>query len=433
MRKTLLFALLFLTSVVFYGQDKGYLELAGRCIKDGVVLKGASVTVYKSGVKVTDLTTTKNGKFQFFLPYGAEYKVVFTYPGCADMFMLVSTMSYPDNPDAEPIFDIDVTFFDFGKPTINYPNFKNPFTKVAFDGKRKYKDDEAYTDDFIKKLYIDIEAIKKREEQLALEQQHKKELEAKMKFEAEEKQRQEQMLAEAAKKSAEEAARLKKQFDEEAERQKKKLSESKKNEEETSETMVSKEVSLTLDKEKRNQKEKQNKAIRAVYESDLLKIVATNERTTKVAEFAKKKNDATRNEVIETLKREAETKAQSEQILFDSKTRAKLALFNSGIKNLEMVSLIKQTAFNDMEKHYRSVKKFPEAKDYKAPGLAAVTTDVEQGTFKTVYTINLSLGTVKAIYRKEKFPWGVTYYYKNDKSITEQQFIEEISPYNIAL
>ncbi|MGZ3902232.1 MAG: hypothetical protein ACXVC6_00960 [Bacteroidia bacterium] len=419
-------------SSVFYAQDKGYLELAGRCVKDGVVLKGATVTVYKSGVKVTDLTTPKNGKFQFFLPYGAEYKVVFTSPGCADMFMTVSTVSYPDNPDAEPIFDIDVTFFEFGKPTINYPNFKNPFTKVAFDGKRKFKDDEAYTDDFIKKLYIDIEAIKKREEQLALEQQHKKELEAKMKLEAEEKQRQEQMLAEAAKKSAEEAARLKKQFDDEAERQKK-LSESKKNEEETSESMVSKEVSLTLDKEKRNQKEKQNKAIRAVYESDLLKIVATNERTTKVAEFAKKKNDATRNEVIETLKREAETKAQSEQLIFDSKTRAKLALFNRGIKNLEMVSLIKQTAFNDMEKHYRSIKKFPDAKDYKAPGLAAVTTDIEQGTFKTVYTIRLSQGTLKINYRKETYPWGVTYYYKNEKSITEQQYLKEILPYNIAL
>ncbi|MGZ3865868.1 MAG: hypothetical protein ACXVNR_05360 [Bacteroidia bacterium] len=432
MRKTRLFTLFFLISSVFYAQDKGYLELAGRCVKDGVVLKGATVTVYKSGVKVTDLTTPKNGKFQFFLPYGAEYKVVFTSPGCADMFMTVSTVSYPDNPDAEPIFDIDVTFFEFGKPTINYPNFKNPFTKVAFDGKRKFKDDEAYTDDFIKKLYIDIEAIKKREEQLALEQQHKKELEAKMKLEAEEKQRQEQMLAEAAKKSAEEAARLKKQFDDEAERQKK-LSESKKNEEETSESMVSKEVSLTLDKEKRNQKEKQNKAIRAVYESDLLKIVATNERTTKVAEFAKKKNDATRNEVIETLKREAETKAQSEQLIFDSKTRAKLALFNRGIKNLEMVSLIKQTAFNDMEKHYRSIKKFPDAKDYKAPGLAAVTTDIEQGTFKTVYTIRLSQGTLKINYRKETYPWGVTYYYKNEKSITEQQYLKEILPYNIAL
>ncbi|MGZ3862444.1 MAG: hypothetical protein ACXVPN_02990 [Bacteroidia bacterium] len=433
MRKTLLFALFFLVSAAFYAQDKGYLELAGRCVKDGVVLKGATVTVYRSGVKVTDLTTPKNGKFQFFLPYGAEYKVVFTSPGCADMFMLINTTSYPDNPDAEPIFDIDVTFFEFGKPTINYANFKNPFQKVAFDGKRKYKEDEAYTDDFIKKLYIDVEAIKKREEQLALEQQHKKELEAKMKSEAEEKQRQEQMLAEAAKKSAEEAERLKKQF-EEAERQKK-LSEAKNTpgEEESSESMVSKEVSLTLDKEKRNQKEKQNKAIRAVYESDLLKIVATNERTTKVAEFAKKKNDATRNEVIETLKREAETKAQSEQVMFDSKTRSKLALFNSGIKNLEMVSLIKQTAFNDMEKHYHSVKKFPDAKNYKAPGLAAITTDVEQGTFKTVYTIHLSRGTVKANYRKEKFPWGVTYYYKNDKAITEQQYIEEISPYNIAL
>lgn len=434
MRKNLLLILFFLLSYAFYAQDRGYLEFAGRCVKDDLPLKGANVSIYKGSTKVTELTTPKNGKFQFFLDFkGVDYRVVFTYPGCPDMYLMIYSSKCPEDKEIFPIYDIDVNFFDYGKPTINYASFKNPFTKILFDGKKSFRDDEEYAADFLKTLMIDVEEIKKREEQIALE--HKKELEAKMKLEAEEKMRQQQ-LAEAEKKSQEEADRLKKQY-EEAERLKK-LNEAKNNatakkEEPSNESMITKEVELTLDKEKRNQKEKQNKAIRATYENDLLKIVATNERTTKVAEFAKKKNDATRNEVIETLKKEAETKAMSEQVMFDSKVRSKQVLFNSQVRNQQMVSLIKQTAYSDMINQYKSVKKFSEAKNYKPPGLVGITTDIEHGNFKTVYTIHVSSAGQKTDYRKETFSWGLTYYYKNDKTITEQQYIQEISPYNIAL
>ncbi len=435
MKKILFSLVIFVLSFSFYGQENGYLEFAGRCVKDNQPLKGAVISIYKGSTKVSDLTTPKNGKFQFFLPFGVDYRINFTYPGCPDMHLMIYSSKCDEKKEIFPIYDIDVNYFDFGKPTINYANFKNPFTKIVYDGKKSFRDDEAYAADFLQSLYVDPEEIKKRDEQLALEK-HKKELEIKMKLELEEKQRQQEQLAEAQKKSQEEADRLKKQF-EEAERIKK-LNEEKNNvavkkEEDTKESMVSKEVELTLDKEKRNQKEKQNKAIRATYESDLLKIVAINERTTKVAEFAKKKNDATRNEVIETLKKEAETKATSEQVMFDSKVRNKQVLFNSRIRNQEMVSLIKQTAYNDMANQYKSVKKFPEVKNYKPPGLIAVTTDVEQTNFKIIYSIHLSAGNLKTNYRKEKFSWGVTYYYKNEKAISEEQYIQEISPYNIAL
>jgi hypothetical protein len=423
MRKNLLLFLLIFLSFDFFSQDKGYLEFAGRCIKDNLPLKGATINVYKGSTKVTDLVSPKNGKFQFFLPYGTDYKVTFSNPGCPDMFLMIYTSKFPSDPDLEPIYDIDVNFFEYGKPTINYANFKNPFTKILFDGKKKYMDDEAYATEFLQNLYIDVDAIKRQEEQIALEK-HKKELEAKMKLDAEEKLRQ-QELAEMERKSQEEADRLKKQND-----AKKTNNNSEGNEDGS---IVSKEVELTIDKEKRNLKEKQNKAIRANYESDLLKIVATNERTTKVAEYVKKKNDATRNEVIETLKKEAETKAKSEQVVFDSKTRNKQVIFNRQVRNQEMVTLIKQSAFNDMRNHYKSVKKFPEVKHYKAPGLIGIITDVEQSNFKTVYNIHLSSGDQKTNYRKEKYSWGLIYYYKNEKSISEEQYMKEISPYNIAL
>lgn len=437
MKKGLLFFLSCFISLALHAQDPGYLEFAGRCVKDNVPLKGANISIYKGSTKVTELSTPKNGKFQFFLDFkGVDYKVVFTYPGCPDMYLMIYSSKCPEGKEIYPIYDIDVNFFDFGKPTIKYANFKDPFTKIVFDGKKSFRDDEQYAADFLQNLFIDVEEIKKRDAQLALEQKQKEELEAKMKLEAEEKERQQKLLAEAEKRSAEEADKLRKQI-EEAERLKKlnadKNNLTQKKEEDANESMVSKELELTLDKEKRNVKEKQNKAIRANYESDLLKIVATNERTTKVAEFEKKKNDATRNEVIETLKKEAETKAKSEQVMFDAKTRNKLVLFNSRIRNQEMTTLIRQTAFNDMSDHYRKIKKFPEAKSFRPAGLVAITTDVEQGTFKTIYNIHISSLGQKTQYRKEKFSWGVTYYYKNGQPISEEQYIKEISPYNISL
>ena len=421
-------------SVAFNAQDKGYLEFAGRCAKDNQPLKGANISIYKGSTKVTELTTGKNGKFQFFLDFvGVDYRVVFTYPGCPDMFLMIYSGKVEAGKEIFPIYDIDVNYFDYGKPTINYANFKNPFTKVVYDGKKSFRDDENYAADFLANLYIDTEEIKRREEQLAIEKQ-KRELETKMKLDAEEKIRQQQ-LADAQKKSQEEADRLKKQMEEKARQDKQNEPKNgvANKENDSKESMVSEEVQLTIDKEKRNIKEKQNKAVKAAYENDLLKIVATNERKTKEAEYVKKKDNATSNEVIETLKREAETKAMSEQVMFDSKMRNKQVVFNRGIKNQEMVTLIKQTAFNSRDMSLHTIKKFPETKTYRSPGLTGISTDIEKTTFKTVYTISLSVKNEKTIYKKEKFSWGVTYFYKNGKEITEQEYLKEVSPYNIPL
>jgi len=195
--------------------------------------------------------------------------------------------------------------------------------------------------------------------------------------------------------------------------------------------MATEEVQLTIDKEKRSIKEKQNKAIRSTYESDLLKIVATNERKEKEGQFTKNKDKAMVSEVIETLKKDAEVKARSEQIVFDFKMRNKQVVLNRGIKNKEMLTLIRQTAFNERDAALASIKKFPEATSYKPKGLVGISSDVDKGTFKTTYTYNISSGTDKTVYRRESFNWGLNYYYKNDKEISELDYLKEIAQYNI--
>ncbi len=88
MRKLLYFLFFSLITLGAFSQERGYLEFAGRCLKNRQPIKGATVVIYKNGTKVTDLTTGKNGKFQFFLDFGADYKVAFSYAGCVDMYLI---------------------------------------------------------------------------------------------------------------------------------------------------------------------------------------------------------------------------------------------------------------------------------------------------------------------------------------------------------
>ena len=438
MKRLVYFLFLCFLTLNLISQDKGYLEFIGRCIKSGQPFKGANISIYKGSTKVAELTTGKNGKFQFFLDFGVDYKVNYSYPGCADMYLMIYAAKCPFDKAIYPIYDVDVNFFEYNNPTINYSIFKNPFTKINFDGKKTFRDDEPYVQDFLSKVYIDPEEIKKRDIQLA-EEKEKKELEAKLKLiaeqkrDAEEKERQQQ-LADAQRQAEEEAERIKKLANEKSRKEEKTIEPKNtitKKEDKSNQSMASEEVKLTIDKEKRNIKEKQNKAIRATYESDLLKIVATNERTEKEAQFKKDKVKAQTTEVIETLRKEAEVKARSEQVIFDSKVRNRQAVLNSGIRNKEMLTLIRQSAYNDRTNKFNSLKKFPEARSYKPAGLIAISSDIEKDVFKTIYTYNISNGNTKNIYRREIYSWGLNYYYKNDKEIDEQDYLKEISQYNI--
>ena len=441
MRKLTYFLFFIFLILNTFSQEKGYLEFDGRCVnfKTHLPVKGANVSVYKGTIKVTELTTGKNGKYQFFLDFGIDYKVAYSFPGCADMYTMIYASKCPADKNIFPIYDGDIPFFEYGNPTINYGDFKNPFSKINYDGEKTFRENEVYGQDFIEKLYIDPEEIKKRDMRLAAEKE-KKEMEAKLKLDAEQKKRddeekaRQQQLTDAQRQAQEEADRIKKLADEKA-RAEKKNNESKtavaKQEIESNQPMASEEVQLTIDKEKRNIKEKQNKAIRATYESDLLKIVATNERTEKESQFKKDKVKAQATEVIETLKKEAEVKAKSEQVMFDSNVRNKQAALNGGIKNKEMLTLIRQSASNEREMRYSSIKKFPDAKNYKPAGIIGISSDIEKGTFKTTYTYTISNGNTKTTYRRESFNWGLSYCYKNEKEISEQDYLTELSHYNI--
>jgi hypothetical protein len=97
-----------------HAQAPSMLELAGRTTKDGKPLPGAIVTVYKNGtVQQEQIKTGKNGKFRFFLIFGSDYKVTFSYPGCIDMHLMVYTGKFSkDKLNLFPLYETEVPFFE---------------------------------------------------------------------------------------------------------------------------------------------------------------------------------------------------------------------------------------------------------------------------------------------------------------------------------
>lgn len=423
-------------SFLGFSQEKGYLEFAGKTIKNQKVLPGAHVTVFKGSTKVADVVTGKNGKFMFDLEFGVDYKVTFTSPGCVDMYAMIYASKCPADKEIFPIYDVDVNFFEYGQPLINYDNFKNPFVKVIYDGKKMFMDDEKYVEQFLKNLYIDAEELKRREELKLEKEKHEKELEiaAKLKMQEDEKLRKEQ-IALAEQKAYEEAELLRKQLEEQMKLEKE--SKNKNNiavkETEVNQSLVKEEINLTIKKEQTKIKEKQNKAIKTNYENELLKMVAQNEKQMKQSSFVKEKAKAESNEIIEILRREAITKAKADEVRFDKKIKAKQAILNSRVLNHDMVGLVKTVAGNEVSLKSGSIKKFPKANDYRQKKMVGITTDTENSSFKSTYTVHVSEGDNKTDYKKEKYSWGLIYYYKNNKEITEEQYYNELKIYNVPL
>jgi hypothetical protein len=197
--------------------------------------------------------------------------------------------------------------------------------------------------------------------------------------------------------------------------------------------MVKEEIKLTIKSEQKKIIEKQNKAIKTSYENDLLKMVAQNERKMKQTSFVKDKAVAEKNEIIEILRRAAVVKAKADEVRFDKKIRAKQATLNSHILNHELVGLVKTVARNEVSFKFNSVKRFPKTADYKQRSMVGITTDTENTAFKSIYTINVSEGETKTIYKKEKYSWGLIYYSKNNIEITKQVYFNELTLYNVPL
>ena len=410
-------------------QAPGMLEFAGRAVKDGKPLSGATVTVYRNGtIQQEQIKTGKNGKFDFNLVFGVDYKMTFTYSGCVDMYLQVYTSKLPQSRnDLFPLYETEIPFLETTNTTVRIAKYKNPFTKVIYDGKKAFMDDEAYLAAFTKDLLIDpAEQARELAAKEAKEKADKDKLEAdaKAKKDAEEKLRAETeaiLLADAKAKQdaidkSAELARLK------AEAANKK--------EPNNQTMETEAIRLQREKEAKNNIAKKNKEIKTNYENDLLKTVAENERMAKEKAFNKQILDARSNTVITQMRSEANVKAESDKLREEQKLKQKKLLENQQYKSNEMRKLVEAAAFAERSVRISKQTTLPDVKGYVKKELPNFAVTVDNGIIKTVRTTTVTQGKKLDTYRKETYFWGSVYCYKNNIEIDESTYNNEIAFYS---
>ena len=234
-------------------------------------------------------------------------------------------------------------------------------------------------------------------------------------------ERHQQLLAE--KNALEEAERMKKLLSDKMKSTLVKSEKKENNIKDALERIKEDEVYLKITFERKKITENQNKTIKKNVEANLLKSVAENERVLKSKSTDKNIKAESDNEVIAVLKREALAKVSAEDLRVSAKIKNKQLQIYEGIYQKELFGQLKIAVKN--EKNYQATTK-------KHP-VIGVTTDFEQYIFKSVYYIYVSEGNLKKNFRKEKFNWGLTYYYKNDKQINEYDYFNELKQYNVPL
>lgn len=429
----LLSACIFLFTNQAKAQAPGLLEFTGRALKDGKPLAGAVVTVYRDGtIRQDEIKTGKNGKFTFFLAFGSDYKMTFSYPGCIDMYLMVYTGKLPKERiklpkevrDMEPAYAIDVPFFEVTNNNVRLNKYKNPFTKIIYDGKKAFMDDEAYLAEFTKDVLIDpIEQARLFAEKLAKEKAEKEKLEAaeKAKKNAEEKEKKETAERLLAEQKAKEDALAK---EAELARLKEEMAKQKPAESQSMETDA---IRLQREKEAKALLAKKNKEIKTNYENDLLKMVAENERMAKEKAFNLQKQEARANTVIEQMRREMELKAQSNILKEEIKLKKKKELENKQYKMNEMRKLVEAANFAERAVRIDNQKALPNVESYTHQEIPNVAVTVEEGTVKTVRTTVVTQGKKLDVYKKETYFWGSVSFYKNNIEIDELTYNAEIS------
>lgn len=412
-------------SIPAYSQKiVGYLELAGRAKKDSKDLTGAKITLYKNNMFEKEIITGRNGKFKFYVDYGYEYKIAFTYAGCVDMHLLIFAKIPKEYYHLMPYYDLgDVPFFETNNTNINLDKYKEPFTKIVFDGKSMFIDDDPYLNAFVKDIYVDP----LKEAQAEAERIGKEKAEQRAKREALERAKEEErikaellaMEAAEAKAREEELARLKEE-------------QAKLNAiaEQANQAITEADISLAREKEAKKKLEQQNKVIKRDFENNLLAIVASNEKLDEM-QIEKIMPYAESNSVIEKMRLQADLKNKAEFLREQEIVAEKHKLLNSQIKSSSEKKMLEAAAFAERTIKISQQKELPKINTYKKKPSYNVAISFTDEWMKKIKTTTVTLSTGILVYTKETYFWGAEYYYKNQEEIDQVAYKKEISNFQI--
>ena len=130
-------------------------------------LDGITVSVLKDGAKFAQVVTSANGKYEFNLDYGHDYKLVFEKPGMVGKNVSINTTSIPEGDRQGGLaMNVEMTLFQ-ELPGIDFKLLQQPIGKSKYDPETKNLSwDLQYTEQIrseMERLLKEYDDKKKRE------------------------------------------------------------------------------------------------------------------------------------------------------------------------------------------------------------------------------------------------------------------------------
>ena len=418
--KILLSLILVLTGLSSYsqnGEGEGELTIQGNCQKfESKEMLAASISIFEKNIKIKDLTCSANGRFKFKLAYYGNYIVRFKYPGCAEMYMTISSKTYPELEDRNSTVEIPVMFWDNNDDRINKKAFiSNPFTKISFAAQySEFRDDLAYHDHFINNLLPNKQVELQAENKDAKNKQDQIALAAKARHDA--------ILA---------AKNVKQKNNENSQEDDFDFTSSTENEKKTTQNTINKINNETdaityLQNQKNKELEiEQNKRIKLENDNNIFQLVGEGEKAAKQNNNEKLSAEVSQKMMVERMKKENEIK-DNYSILKDQEIRRQETISLGKSKNNEhLTELILVAARNE-----KNIKMLSGKRDTISPEKIKIAPKVIQsndnGEYKKTKITRVIYNDKEDIYKKSEFIWGTIYYYKNDILIEKYTYYNEL-------
>lgn len=128
------FLLLLLCGTAAHAQvDNVYVYGTVKDYNTSKKLDGVTVTVFKDGTKFASVVTSANGKYEYNLDYGYEYKLQFEKQGMVGKNVTINTRSIPEEQRVGGLaMNVEMTLFT-DIPGIDYTILQQPIGKSKYD------------------------------------------------------------------------------------------------------------------------------------------------------------------------------------------------------------------------------------------------------------------------------------------------------------
>ncbi|MBS1652897.1 MAG: hypothetical protein JSU07_12895 [Bacteroidetes bacterium] len=165
------------------GVKESTVDVEGLVGDDDKPLAGAFIQVTQNGKDYTSFTTDLDGRYNLYLPLGAEFLITATKRGYVKKSFYIDTRAVPADKSDDKFATIEANLVLFKYyEGVDYSIFNQPINKYYYSIKR---DNFEYDKDYLKQMMLAMAEVKKQEKnaiKLAAEKQKQDELLAKEKL-----------------------------------------------------------------------------------------------------------------------------------------------------------------------------------------------------------------------------------------------------------